>query len=120
MRKLPIIIAGVMIISTAAFAEPGKTEDGNPAARTTGTETTDIGVRTTTTGTDLTDIGVRSTTGDDKVVRKRPGRTTYSSDGEGSGATTSTERKKMEKLPAAEAEPLELMDETDPCPTLPC
>ncbi|WP_156495477.1 hypothetical protein [Croceicoccus estronivorus] len=29
-------------------------------------------------------------------------------------------RKKMKKLDAAEAEPLELMDETDPCPTLPC
>ncbi len=30
------------------------------------------------------------------------------------------QRKKMKKLKPAEAEPLELMDETDPCPTLPC
>lgn len=32
----------------------------------------------------------------------------------------SAERIKMEKLKPVEAEPLELLDETDPCPTLPC
>jgi hypothetical protein len=61
-------------------------------------------------GTDLQDIG----------VRKRPGRTTYGRAQPQTGGTTgpSTARKKMEKLPLAEAEPLELMDETDPCPTM--
>jgi hypothetical protein len=116
MKILPIIALGVLVAGSGAFAEQGK-----PAARTTGTETTDIGVRTTTTGTDQVDIGVRSGDGTDKVVRKRPGRTSYSSGNEGGGQPAGqTERKKMEKLPAAEAEPLELMDETDPCPTLPC
>ena len=37
-------------------------------------------------------------------------------DQQGSG----TQRKKMKKLKPTESEPLELMDETDTCPTLPC
>jgi hypothetical protein len=61
-------------------------------------------------GTDQVDIG----------VRKRPGRTTYSAAQHQTGGASgqSTARKKMEKLPPAEAEPLELLDETDPCPTM--
>lgn len=42
--------------------------------------------------------------------------TRTSEDLQGSG----TQRKKMKKLKPTESEPLELMDETDTCPTLPC
>jgi hypothetical protein len=42
--------------------------------------------------------------------------TRTSEDQQGSG----TQRKKMKKLKPTESEPLELMDETDTCPTLPC
>lgn len=40
---------------------------------------------------------------------------------EGAGApAAAAERKKMKRLEATHTEPLELMDETDTCPTLPC
>ncbi|TDI60667.1 MAG: hypothetical protein E2O92_04980 [Alphaproteobacteria bacterium] len=101
MKILPIVALGVLIAGTAAFAEQGE-----PAARTSGAETTDTGA---------------PNTGDDMVLRKRPGRTTYSAASEGGGQPLGqTERKKMEILKPVEAEPLELIDETDPCPTLPC
>lgn len=36
------------------------------------------------------------------------------------GPAAAAERKKMKRLEPTYTEPLELMDETDPCPTLPC
>ena len=67
-----------------------------------------------------------SSDNDDKGVRKKPGRTTQGGtatvggSGAGSGAGQAQQRKKLEKLSPAEAKPLETLDETDPCPTLPC
>ena len=61
--------------------------------------------------------------GIDITVNQSPGGSSAKSVPAAEGAEESAaaaERKKMKRLEPTYTEPLELMDETDPCPTLPC
>jgi len=123
MKLLPLCAVGVLVVSTAAFAQ--SRNDHAATSNTSGVAAAQTEVcngKDDDCNSDTSSVA-RSAAGDDHVLRKRPGRTTYapaSAHGQGNNKGQSTERKKLEKLPHAEAEPLELMDETDPCPSLPC
>ena len=127
MKLLPFCAVGVLIVSTAAFAQSSNNHAGKPAASgTAAAQTEACNAKDNDCDTD-TGSAASAAAGEDLVLRKRPGRTTYAPSSapapardQGGNKGQSTERKKMEKLPYDEAEPLELMDETDPCPTLPC
>ncbi len=91
MKILPLCVVGVLLFSVSAMAQ---SKNYNSS-------------KSNTSGIAVSDE-VRCNGKDDDC------------DGTGGTNTQSTERKKMEILKPVDVGPLELIDETDPCPTLPC